>query len=52
MSDIRCPVIDPVWDRRCVKACGHDGPHQNDEVAGETVTWGTVAQIREHEGRP
>ncbi len=45
----RCTVIDPVWDRGCVKTERHDGPHQNDEIRGDTVTWGTAEQIRAYE---
>jgi hypothetical protein len=45
----RCPVLDPVWDRRCVKVPGHDDVHRNDEIPGDTLTWGTIAQVRAYE---
>lgn len=48
-ADSRCPDIEPVWDRRCVETAGHDDLHRNDEVRGETLTWGTIAQVRAHE---
>jgi len=45
---MRCPVIDPVWDRRCVRQAGHAGPHRNDEIAGDTLTWGSVGDVRRY----
>lgn len=42
----RCADIDPIWDRRCESGVGHAGVHQNTEVAGDTVTWGTADQVR------
>ena len=48
-TDVRCAAVDPVWDRRCMKDGGHEGPHQNDEIAGDRVTWGTATEIRAYE---
>lgn len=47
----RCGAVDPVWDRRCVKAAGHEGAHRNDEIPGDTLTWGSVADVREYARR-
>lgn len=32
-----CIAVDPVWDRRCVKDDGHEGPHQNVGALGLAV---------------
>ena len=44
----RCDDAEPMWRRRCELATGHDGPHRNVQP-GDTVTWGTVEQIRAYE---
>lgn len=52
----RCTDIEPVWDRQCSKDADHvhsadpgDQAHQNTEVPGDTVTWGTRDQVRAYE---
>lgn len=54
---MRCEETDPVWDRQCEKDAEHvrgeaaeDRLHLN-EIQGDRLTWGSVADMREYEGR-
>ena len=58
VSGSRCPARDDVWSRQCTKDRNHvtatsakERLHLADEIPGDTLTWGTVMDMRAVEKR-